>query len=105
MRNLLTEDGFTGRVLVSRHIIFSGKVQGVGFRNKASSIATGRQLTGYVRNLADGTVEMLVQGKAKDVDGCIKDIKESFRENIKETKINEVNYESRYTDFRELYLR
>jgi acylphosphatase len=89
--------------MVSRHIIFSGKVQGVGFRNKARSIATGRQLTGYVRNLADGTVEMIVQGKAQDVDDCLKNIKEFFKKNIKEAKISNVDYESKYTDFKVLY--
>jgi acylphosphatase len=88
---------------VSKHIIFSGSVQGVGFRNKARSIATSRQLTGFVRNLADGTVEMLVQGKTGDINDCLKDIKKFFSDNIKDTKIDEVHYESKYTDFRVLY--
>jgi acylphosphatase len=88
---------------VSKHIIFSGKVQGVGFRNKARSVAASRQLTGFVRNLANGTVEMLVQGKAQAVDDCLKDIKQFFKENIKEIQIDEVEYESKYTNFRVLF--
>jgi acylphosphatase len=88
---------------VSKHIIFSGRVQGVGFRNKARSIATSRKLTGFVRNLADGTVEMLVQGKTGDINDCLKDIKKFFSDNIKDTKIAEAPYESKYTDFRVLY--
>jgi acylphosphatase len=89
--------------MVSKHIIFSGKVQRVGFRNKARSVATSRQLTGFVRNLTNGTVEMLVQGKAQAVGECLKDIKQFFKENIKEITIDEVDYESKYTDFRISY--
>jgi len=91
------------RASIARHIIFSGRVQGVGFRNKTRSIASNRKLTGFVRNLKDGTVEMLVQGKTEDVEACLKDIKEFFKENIRETKIGHVLYDSKYADFRVLY--
>ena len=47
---------------IRQHIIFSGRVQGVGFRWHASNFARLEGLTGWVRNLDDGTVEMEVQG-------------------------------------------
>ena len=47
---------------VREHIIFHGRVQGVGFRYQAMSAARELGRTGWVENLPDGTVEMEVQG-------------------------------------------
>lgn len=47
---------------VREHIIFHGRVQGVGFRYQAMFAARESDLTGWVENLPDGTVEMEVQG-------------------------------------------
>ena len=47
---------------IRRHIFFSGEVQGVGFRYSASHLARPLGLTGWVRNLWDGRVELEVQG-------------------------------------------
>lgn len=56
---------------VRKHIIFYGRVQGVGFRYY--SVYKSRQLglTGWVRNLYDGTVEMEVQGEKQVIDQLI----------------------------------
>ena len=54
-----------------KHIIFHGRVQGVGFRYYAVRKARSLGLTGWVRNLFDGTVEMEVQGKEEDMDCLI----------------------------------
>ncbi len=53
---------------VRRHIVFSGLVQGVGFRYSAVHLAQPLDLTGWVRNLPDGRVEMEVQGGAAAID-------------------------------------
>ena len=50
--------------MVRRHIYFSGRVQGVGFRFQAGWAAKRFRLTGWVKNLSDGRVEMEVQGEA-----------------------------------------
>ena len=47
---------------VRKHIYFSGRVQGVGFRYSALYLARPLGLTGWVENLWDGRVEMEVQG-------------------------------------------
>ena len=44
------------------HVVFSGKVQHVGFRYTSLYIARSLYLTGWVRNLHDGRVEMEIQG-------------------------------------------
>lgn len=46
-----------------KHVIFSGRVQGVGFRFEVMRLAEQLGLTGWVRNLADGTVEAELQGE------------------------------------------
>lgn len=48
---------------VRKHIFFSGRVQGVGFRYSAVCLASPLDLTGWVKNLWDGRVEMEVQGE------------------------------------------
>ncbi len=48
---------------IRRHIFFSGMVQGVGFRYRSYYAAKQLGLTGWVRNLMDGRVEMEVQGE------------------------------------------
>ena len=86
--------------MVAKHIIFAGRVQGVGFRFTAHRMANRHQLTGFVRNLPDGTVEMLAQGPAEDIDDCVQDIKEDFAGYLREAKIQEIPPDPRYTDFK-----
>ncbi len=49
------------------HLIFHGKVQHVGFRYTSLYFCRKLKLTGWVRNLDDGTVEMEVQGGLSDL--------------------------------------
>lgn len=48
---------------VRKHIVFYGRVQGVGFRYTAKHLAQSLGLTGWVRNDSEGTVTMEVQGR------------------------------------------
>lgn len=50
------------------HAIISGTVQGVFYRASTQNEAKKMGLTGFVRNLPDGTVEVEVQGESEDVD-------------------------------------
>ena len=62
---------------VSRQVIFDGRVQGVGFRYSAKQVAMGFDITGWVRNLPDGRVEMQVMGQADEVDAYLAAIDDS----------------------------
>jgi len=86
--------------MVAKHIIFTGHVQGVGFRFTAHRMASRRQLTGFVRNRSDGTVEMLAQGPAEDIDDCVQDISESLAGYVRETLIDDIPPDPKYTDFK-----
>ncbi len=49
-------------------VYFSGHVQGVGFRYTVARLALGFDVTGWVKNLSDGRVEMLVEGERGELE-------------------------------------
>jgi acylphosphatase len=80
-------------------IIYSGNVQGVGFRYTVKSAAAGFDVTGLVRNLPDGRVELVAEG--------VKDELEAFRQSIRESGLDhfirkeEVSWSDAAGEFRE----
>ncbi len=68
--------------MIRRRVIYRGAVQGVGFRWTALRAASGGAVTGYVRNLADGGVELVVEGEAAEVAALVAEIEERLREYI-----------------------
>ena len=54
--------------MISRKFKISGSVQGVGYRYFAQRSAARHQVVGYVRNLPDGSVEVLAEGSQRSVD-------------------------------------
>jgi len=84
----------------AKHIIFIGRVQGIGFRFTAHNMANRHRLTGWVRNLPDGTVEMLAQGLSDDIDDCLRDINNTLAGYIRETKVEEITPNTQYKDFK-----
>jgi acylphosphatase len=58
--------------------IFRGKVQGVGFRATAKHHADLLKLVGFAKNLADGTVEVCIQGEAENQKLFIEMLKREF---------------------------
>ena len=48
-------------------VYYSGRVQGIGFRYTAREVACGYEVTGFVRNLPDGRVEMAAEGDEEEV--------------------------------------
>ncbi len=61
---------------VRLHVFYSGRVQGVGFRYAAKQTAVGYEVTGTVRNLPDGRVELVAEGDQTEL--------EAFQEGIRE---------------------
>ncbi|MBF4691892.1 acylphosphatase [Fusibacter ferrireducens] len=54
--------------MIRIHAIIHGRVQAVGFRYFAYHLAKQYELTGWVKNLYDGTVEMEIQGDSKTIE-------------------------------------
>ena len=58
-------------------VLYEGKVQGVGFRASILSLAKGYEVTGWVKNLPDGRVEVLASGDAAELEEFLQGIRES----------------------------
>lgn len=56
-----------GHAVRCARVHFDGRVQGVGFRQTTCLVARGYQIVGYVKNLQDGSVELLAQGGQVEV--------------------------------------
>lgn len=61
---------------ISKHLIISGRVQGVGFRYFTYRTAKSLEIKGWVQNLSDGTVETVISGSKKNVSNMIGKLKE-----------------------------
>ena len=61
--------------MVRRHIVFRGRVQGVGFRYRARHAASLYGCTGWVRNEWDGSVTMEIQGTPDRIEQVIRAIR------------------------------
>lgn len=89
--------------MVRRHIYFSGRVQGVGFRFQASWAAKQLGLTGWVRNLPDGRVELEVQGEAAAIDKMVELLQEDMYIRIKGVDSTEIPLKEGERKFRTQY--
>ena len=64
--------------LERRTVLFSGQVQGVGFRMTAVHLSRDLAVSGTIRNLEDGRVELVAQGEAKAIDALLSRLGEHF---------------------------
>lgn len=79
------------------HVVFRGAVQGVGFRATARRFAERLKLVGYVRNLPDGSVELLAQGPEKDLKLLVHELKQNFTVHSAEERFGSIK--NQYTNF------
>jgi acylphosphatase len=63
-------------------VYYSGKVQGVGFRATAAEIAKDYPVTGWVKNLSDGRVQLLAEGPDDAVEKFLAAVRKHWKDNI-----------------------
>lgn len=86
--------------MTQAHIFVFGFVQGVGFRHFVKSKAKELDLTGFVRNLPDGRVEVLVQGSNEKIENLVKLCKKGpFLSEVEEVKVEWEEGSDKYESF------
>ena len=69
-----------------RRVTYEGRVQGVGFRMTARRLASGFALSGFVRNLEDGRVELVAQGEPETLVSYLQAILREFGDMIRDVR-------------------
>lgn len=84
---------------MTEQILFSGQVQGVGFRWTTERIASRLPLRGYVRNLPDGRVEAVVAGSAANIQQLIEKLQQQFGSGITVIQRQTLEHANEFTGF------
>ena len=78
---------------------FSGRVQGVGFRYQTLQVAREFEVTGFVRNLPDGRVQLEVEGRRDDIDAFVSAIEERMHGYIRKIERTGATRQPTFRDF------
>ncbi|MEA3489685.1 MAG: acylphosphatase [Candidatus Omnitrophota bacterium] len=81
------------------HIVYSGQVQGVGFRFVAERIALQLGLTGFVKNLSNGNVEVVCEGSRQQLETFLREIGENLYGYIGDSHIEWENARDEFRSF------
>jgi len=82
-----------------RTYYFSGHVQGVGFRYTVHHLARNHPVSGYVRNMPDGRVEMVAEGEPKDLDALFDAVSRQMEGFIRRVDTTEDGPTGEFTGF------
>lgn len=80
-------------------LYFSGRVQGVGFRYQTLQIAKGFDVTGFVKNLPDGRVQLEAEGEESEVQGFAADIEDQLGGYIRHSERRSGRRKQKFFDF------
>jgi acylphosphatase len=80
-------------------VFFSGHVQGVGFRYSTLQIAKEYEVSGYVKNLADGRVQVEAEGTPTEVEAFVAAIEERMHGYVRKTERAGGRREAHFTGF------
>jgi len=83
----------------ARRVLYSGRVQGVGFRYTARRIAQQHAVAGFVRNLDDGRVELVAEGAASEIDELLAEIAEAMTDYIRDVQTETMPATGKYKSF------
>jgi acylphosphatase len=83
----------------ARMVHYTGEVQGVGFRATAVAIAQDYPVTGWVKNLDDGRVQLLVEGPEDAVKKFLQAVRKRWEKNITKEEVEEKKPTGEYKDF------
>jgi acylphosphatase len=78
---------------------FSGRVQGVGFRYTTQHIARGHPVKGYVRNLPDGRVELVMEADEQEMDAVVASLKREMDRHIQRVDVSNGKATGEFAEF------
>ncbi len=86
------------------HLFVSGKVQGVNFRTFTKVIADNLKITGCVKNLNDGRVEIIAESEKEKIEILLKYIKRgSLLSKVENIELNYEKFKNDFEDFKIMY--
>lgn len=81
------------------HVYYSGRVQGVGFRFTAESVAIQSGIQGWVKNLGDGRVEIMAEAEEEVLKDFLNKIRQSFSRYIRDENLRWSEAANEFQDF------
>ena len=89
--------------MVRVHVIFSGSVQGVGFRYTTQNFANNLRVTGWVKNLPDRNVEMVCEGTREQIENLLYKLDKQFEGKIKHKDVDWMDARKSFRGFEITY--
>lgn len=86
-----------------RVVYFQGHVQGVGFRYTTQRIASQMAVTGTVRNLPDGRVELIAEGDRREIEALLAEVRQQLGGYIRNEQTDTLPATGRYGSFEIAY--
>ncbi len=86
-------------MLKRAHAFYEGRVQGVGFRFTVAGAARPYNVTGFVRNLRDGRVELVAEGEEKEARAFLGDVSASMAGYIRSEDVSWHDHVGEFDDF------
>ncbi len=85
--------------MIRKHAYYSGRVQGVGFRYTTARIAANYSVNGFVRNMMDGRVEIVVEGEKSNVQAFLDAVTGEMNGYIRDTRTIDEPDADKFTGF------
>ena len=82
-----------------KEVFYSGHVQGVGFRYTTRRIANQFDVSGFVRNLSNGQVHLVVEGREAELRPFLAEIAKTFAREVTDTQVEEGVSTGEFTGF------
>jgi acylphosphatase len=83
-----------------KSVYYSGHVQGVGFRYTAQTLARRFDVTGFVRNLSDGRVELVAEGRPAELEALLRLVRSELYDRIRDVSIDTQPATGEFNGFR-----